>query len=514
MTLRKVLLVAQRDYIGYVGRRRFWISLLFTPAILLAFIFVPVLIQQFQTAHDYAVVDPSGWLLKAVDQHVAADDYARLLALAARPPAGSAGTLPAVLARLAPAAAQLDDPGRKALAQALATGGPTPTTASALAIWNQREAFTDLYHSLSAEQAGKLDHSLAIARYHQVNMPSDALRNAVMQGTLFGYFTLPADPLAPDARFTYASRNLTDTDLRDWYGEQISAVVRTRKAGQVGLSADKTQWLEQPVEFHNQLVTKAGAKTATAAEQAAQWVPVGYVYLLFIAIMSIVQLLMMMLIEEKSNRIAESLLASVDATDIMAGKTLGVAAVGVTMICSWLAIILGLLAAFGGEFQLGGFASAIVAGISAWNIAWFIVYFVLGFLLYAAVLGAVGAAINNIREAQPYMMPVMLFLFLPLILMVPIAKDPTASWARVLSYVPPLTPFLMMNRSAAPPPLVDYIATTALLLLTVVIALTASGRIFRIGLLNTGAPPKLKELLSWLRAPKTHDSVHNPSQAQ
>ncbi|MGH8307611.1 MAG: ABC transporter permease, partial [Gammaproteobacteria bacterium] len=184
-------------------------------------------------------------------------------------------------------------------------------------------------------------------------------------------------------------------------------------------------------------------------------------------------------------------------------KTLGVAAVGVTMICSWLAIILGLLTAFGGEFQMGGFASAVLAGISAWNIAWFIVYFVLGFLLYAAVLGAVGSAINNIREAQPYMMPVMLFLFLPLILMVPIAKDPTATWARVLSYIPPFTPFLMMNRSAAPPPLVDYIATTVLLLLTVVVALTASGRIFRIGLLNTGAPPKLKELLGWLRAPKS-----------
>ncbi|MGH8313383.1 MAG: ABC transporter permease, partial [Gammaproteobacteria bacterium] len=378
------------------------------PAILLAFIFVPVLIQQFQTAHDYAVVDQSGWLLKAVDQHIAADDYARLLTLAAHPPAGNADALPALLVRLAPAAAQLDDPGRKALAQALATGGPAPTTSPALVIWNQREAFTHWYQGLSAEQAGKLDRSLAIACYHQVNMPSDALRNAVTQGTLFGYFVLPADPLASDARITYASRNLTDTELRDWYGEQISAVVRTRKAAQVGLSDDKTQWLEQPLGFHNQLVTKAGAKTATAAEKAAQWVPVGYVYLLFFSIMSIVQLLMMMLIEEKSNRIAESLLASVDATDIMAGKTLGVAAVGVTMICSWLAIILGLLAAFGSEFQMGGFASAVLAGISAWNIVWFIVYFVLGFLLYAAVLGAVGSAINNIREAQPYMMPVML----------------------------------------------------------------------------------------------------------
>ncbi|MGH8400590.1 MAG: hypothetical protein ACRESU_05760, partial [Gammaproteobacteria bacterium] len=67
---------------------------------------------------------------------------------------------------------------------------------------------------------------------------------------------------------------------------------------------------------------------------------------------------------------------------------------------------------------------------------------------------------------------------------------------------PPLTPFLMVNRSAAPPPLTDYIFTTLLMLVTVSLALYASGRIFKVGLLNTGAPPKLKEMLSWLRTSK------------
>lgn len=76
-------------------------------------------------------------------------------------------------------------------------------------------------------------------------------------------------------------------------------------------------------------------------------------------------------------------------------------------------------------------------------------------------MGAIGASVNNIREAQPYMTPVMPFLILPLILIVPAAKDPIALCARVLSYVPPLTPFMMIGRSAAPPPLVDYVATAA-----------------------------------------------------
>jgi hypothetical protein len=58
---------------------------------------------------------------------------------------------------------------------------------------------------------------------------------------------------------------------------------------------------------------------------------------------------------------------------------------------------------------------------------------------------------------------------------------------------------MMMSRSAAPPPLVDYIATTALLALTVAIALYAAGRVFRRGLLNAGAPPRLREMLAWAR---------------
>lgn len=502
MTLRNVLLVAQRDYLAYVARRRFWISLLLSPAILLAFIFVPVMIQQFQTAQNYSVVDHSGWMLQAVEQRIAADDYTRLLNLAAHTPAAGVNALPPVLAKLVPPAVQLDESARAQLAQALAAGTPVPTAAPALLIWEQRAALSDWYRGLSAEAAGKLDHDLNVARYHRVEVAPDKLRDAVTQGSLFAWFELPADPLKPDAKFTYASRNLTDTDLRDWFDAQVSAVVRARKATQAGLSVDKAKWIEQAVSFDNQLVTEHGASTATAAQKAAQWLPAGYVYLLFISIMQIAQLLMMSTIEEKSTRIAESLLAAIAPSDIMAGKTLGVAGVGVTMVGGWLILILGLLAAFGGAFQMGGFAAAILAGVSFWNIFWFLIYFVLGFLLYAAVLGAIGASVNNIREAQPYMTPVILFLILPIMLMVPVAKDPGALWARALSYFPPLTPFLMVNRSAAPPPVTDYIFTTLLMLVTVSLALYASGRIFKVGLLNTGAPPKLKEMLSWMRASK------------
>ncbi|MGH7918034.1 MAG: ABC transporter permease [Candidatus Binataceae bacterium] len=508
MKLRNVLLIGRRDYLAYVARRRFWIGLFFTPALLLAIIFVPGLIHKFESAHKFAVVDQSGWVLKAANQRIAANDYDTLFTIAAANAATQArASLPPPLARIAPASAKLDAASRVALSKALAGSGPAPTapttSAAALSIWQQRAAFTKWYRGLSAKAARELSPSLAIARYNYVAGEASpaTLRGEVTQGDLFAYFVIPSDPLEADAKFVYASRNLTDTGLRNWFKEQITTVIQARKVATVGLPADKAQWLKAPVDFHSQLVTKAGAKTATAAETAAQWMPIGYVYLLFIAIMSIAQLLMMSTIEEKSSRIAEALLATVEPSDVMAGKTFGAAAVGITMIGFWLALILGLLAVFGGELPIGGFAHALLASVSIWGIAWFIVYFILGFLLYASVLGAIGAAVNSIQEAQPYIAPVTMFMILPMILMFPVVKDPTATWARVLSYFPPLTPFLMVNRAAGPPPLIDYIATTALLVITVVLVLYGSGRIFRVGLLNTGAPPKVKELFAWLRTP-------------
>lgn len=501
--LRNASLIARRDYVAYVGRRRFWISLLLSPAILLAFILVPSMLQRLQSTRDYAVIDHSGWVLQHIDQRITADDLGRLLDdAAASVAAGTTHSLPPQLAAIAPAAASLDATARKSVAQAIAAGGPAPAAGAAAEIWTRRDALSAWYHGLTPKQAAEIDRNLDVARYRRVAAAAPAaLAAQVSAGKLFAYFEIPADPLGANTGATYAARNLTDTGLRDWFSAKLDEVVRARKVKQLGLPAVKAHWLETPIRLDSQLVTKEGAHRATAAEKAAQWMPIGYVYLLYISIMVISQLLMMMTIEEKSSRVAEMLLASVSPTDIMAGKTLGVAAVGLTLIGGWLAIILGLLAAFGGLLPVGSFAAAILAGVSVWNICWFIVYFLLGFLLYAAVLGAVGAAVNNIQEAQPFMVPVIMFLILPLVLMVPVAKDPTATWARVLSYVPPLTPFLMMNRSAASPPLIDYVATTLLLAATAALALYASGRIFRIGLLNTGAPPKLKELLRWLQTP-------------
>ena len=93
------------------------------------------------------------------------------------------------------------------------------------------------------------------------------------------------------------------------------------------------------------------------------------------------------------------------------------------------------------------------------------------------------------------MAPVMVMLMVPLFAMMPISQDPNGTLARVLSYFPPFTPFVMMNRSAGPPTALEYVLTTAVLLLAVAAAFWGAAKIFRLGILMTGKPPRLLEIL-------------------
>jgi len=91
-------------------------------------------------------------------------------------------------------------------------------------------------------------------------------------------------------------------------------------------------------------------------------------------------------------------------------------------------------------------------------------------------------------------------MIVPLITMMFIPKDPHGTLATVLSWIPLYTPFVMMNRAAADPPLFDLVGTLVLMLVSTAAVLWMSGKIFRIGILRTGQPPKLLELVRWLRS--------------
>ena len=134
--------------------------------------------------------------------------------------------------------------------------------------------------------------------------------------------------------------------------------------------------------------------------------------------------------------------------------------------------------------------------------AWFAVYYLLGFLMIASLMVAVGSACNTVKEAQNLMAPISMLLALPMILAMVTMQNPNGTVATIASFIPPFTPFMMMSRiSAAPaPPDWQIWATLVLLLVGTYLSARLAARIFRVGILLYGQPPKLGQILRWMWA--------------
>jgi len=296
------------------------------------------------------------------------------------------------------------------------------------------------------------------------------------------------------------SNNLTDRDLIRWYRRLASDVVRRQRIDREGLDPEVARWLQDPLSFQDHKVGEAGEEEEVETrDKARQWAPVGFTYLLWIAIFTSAQMLLTSTIEEKTARVMEVLVSSVSPFELMAGKIAGVAAAGLTVVASWAGFI--LLAVGVVPLALGAPRAVQVLREVVGDpllLLGFILYFILGYLFYAALLVGIGSVCNTLKDAQNLMLPVMIPMMVAIFALVPISRDPNGSFARIMSFVPPFTPFVMMNRAAGPPAAWEYVATTALLLAAIYGAVWSAARIFRIGILMTGKPPRIQEMVRWL----------------
>ncbi len=211
----------------------------------------------------------------------------------------------------------------------------------------------------------------------------------------------------------------------------------------------------------------------------------------------VAQMLLNNMIEEKSNRVVEVLLSSVTPNQLMMGKLIGIAGIGLTMIAAWIMSFIGII--FWKTGTEAEWARELFTVLKTSNLLpYFVVYFLLGYLFYAGLFLSLGSVCNTLKEAQNFMMPVTLILMVPLLTMAFIPKDPNGTLARILSWIPFYSPFVMMNRAAADPPAVDRIGTFFLMFITTGLMLWFSGRVFRAGILRTGQPPKLVEIIRWV----------------
>lgn len=231
-------------------------------------------------------------------------------------------------------------------------------------------------------------------------------------------------------------------------------------------------------------------RTTEGDSLARLFTPFIFMFLLYMGTMQISVGLLTSVIEEKSSRIVEVLLACVSPVQLMAGKILGMVAVGALLMALWGLAGYGVARSQQFEHLVSG-ARLMYMGL----------YFVPSFLLFAAILAAIGSACNTLKEAQSLSSPLTLAVLVPMILWWLITEHPQSMLSVGLSFIPPITPFVMILRICGDPntPIWQIAATLALLWITALAAIWAAGKVFRVGVLMYGKAPSLRELWRWVR---------------
>tara|TARA_B100001996_G_scaffold75026_2_gene55404 strand:- start:2611 stop:3915 length:1305 start_codon:yes stop_codon:yes gene_type:complete len=245
--------------------------------------------------------------------------------------------------------------------------------------------------------------------------------------------------------------------------------------------------------------------------------------LLYMFIFVYGSMIMMSVIEEKTNRIIEIVVSSVKPFYLMTGKIIGTSLAGLTQFIVWgvlffiftsiISSIFGISSTYEDSqivlnaSQDSAVSSAALGMISAFinlpltNIMIaFVLYFLGGYLLYASIFAAIGAAVDNQTDAQQFLMPITIILIVALYVgMLTVPEDPNGIVAQIFSFVPLTSPIVMMMRIPHGVPLIEQIISVLILFLSVILIIWIAAKIYRIGILMYGKKPSYKELIKWLK---------------
>jgi ABC-type Na+ efflux pump permease subunit len=230
-------------------------------------------------------------------------------------------------------------------------------------------------------------------------------------------------------------------------------------------------------------------------------VPLVLVYLLLISSLVTGGMMLQGVIEERSNRLLEAVLACVEPREFMIGKLLGLGAVGLTILAAWVGC--GLIAAFSFQGVAADYVRPSLAALDQlWMVLAMLFYFLAGYLMVAMIYLTIGSLSDSMQDAQAYLVPVMMVLMLPVMfLMTTIVQNANGLYPHILSWIPPYTPFAMLARLGSGVSTLELLGTAALLGVFVVLEFVLLGRVFQASLLSTGQPPRLGDFIKLVLRP-------------
>ena len=358
---------------------------------------------------------------------------------------------------------------------------------SHIAIVTSNRAFgSDLQQKLETDK----DNTITV----DLDTPSPETRAALdrqlqdKSSSLAGYlWVTPSATTGARAKFSYKARSAGDISTQLALQSAIKSVLIREQLTAKGMGSAEIEALNAPVDIDT---SQSGNTLAALASAYVMFL------LMYMAIMLYGMNTARSIIEEKTSRVFEVLLATIKPDELLAGKIIGVGAVGLTQVGIWMLAAV-LLSSTGLAASLIGNGHALV---SIPQICFFLLYFLFGFLLYSSIAAALGAMTNSEQELQQLNMFLVIPLAFCMVMLVPIIRAPNSMLSQVTSLIPFCSPLLMNVRTSVAQVAGWQIGLSFVLMaLTIAVILWISSRIYRVGILMYGKKPNLPEILRWLK---------------
>lgn len=360
----------------------------------------------------------------------------------------------------------------------------------------------DHTHKLGAVISAKLSTD---QRWTMVAVPEgpdaaqDKLLGQIQSGEINGFITIPADAIDAGT-ITYQGDNATNQGVVVALHRAIRDSVVQFRASAVGVSEQQVAALTAPISLD--ILHTTGEAEGTSGGIVFL---IGYVimFILYMAILLYAMNVMRSVVQEKTSRVVELMVAAARPQALMAGKIIGVGAVGLFQLTVWLGmayLTMTYRQQVLGVFGVEGAGGVAIPSLRPQEVALVLAYFLLGYFFYASLYAAVGAMVSTEQEAQQAQTPVVLLLIIPMTCMQLVANDPRGGTAELMTMLPFSSPILMPMRYL----LGGASGLQVAMSLGILVASTAgvvflAARVYRTGILMYGKRPTMRELLRWLR---------------
>ncbi|MEO8192584.1 MAG: ABC transporter permease [Gemmatimonadales bacterium] len=345
---------------------------------------------------------------------------------------------------------------------------------------------------------GSKQPQVVVLKPSELAEAESAATRQVMAKQISGYVIADARTLAGEEG-RYAGRNATSFDEMERLRTAMRDAVLAQRLQKAGLDSTTVRDVTfMPLRLNSERISDKGRSGSGTVNIIFAG---GIAFLLYMSIILYGQNVLRGVLEEKTTRVAEVVVSSVSPETLLAGKVLGVGAVGLTQQIIWVITTVIMFKLREPLLQRFGISTMPFAlpDISIGLALLLLLFFILGFIFYSSLYAAVGASVNTEQEAQQAVQPMLILLVATAIFINPILLNPTSTLATVMSLLPFSAPIIMPLRlSLGSVPWYELVISLIGVVMACIGSTWLAARIYRVGLLMYGKRPTLRELGRWV----------------